>query len=473
MITGRGAAKRLFIFAVIWACLISLSARGYAFAREAEDLSFAEVVLGAQDRILILAPHPDDEVLGCGGIIQQAVRMRLPLKIVFLTYGDNNQWSFAVYRKHPVLMPKAARAMGLIRHDEALAADRILGIDPQQLVFLGYPDFRTINIWYSHWGASAPAKSMLTQVREVPYANAFRPHAAYKGEEIVRDLQAVLREFKPTKIFLSHPADHNGDHRALYLFTRVALWGLEGEINAALYPYLIHFRRWPQPKNYHPDMQLKPPSFFQDKIVWQSHSLSPDGVKVKYSAIKKHRSQFISSAGYLLSFVRPNELFGDFPAVVLRPRHSSLFLRSGGEQGAAQSPEELTDEERAVFVGIEENYVRLEGDYLVFSVKLSRPVAKSVGVSLYIFGYRSDRQFQDMPKLHISFGAIEHKVFDQNRLLPLGIIEVVRQPKKITIRLPLAVLGNPQRVLTSARTYSGVVPLDRVSWRVAEICVKE
>ncbi|MEJ2568618.1 MAG: PIG-L family deacetylase, partial [candidate division WOR-3 bacterium] len=32
-----------------------------------------KIKLEEDDRILVLAPHPDDEVLGCGGIIQKAV----------------------------------------------------------------------------------------------------------------------------------------------------------------------------------------------------------------------------------------------------------------------------------------------------------------------------------------------------------------------------------------------------------------
>src|SRR6266540_3581596 len=45
------------------------------------------------DRILVLAPHPDDEVLGTGGVLREASRRRLPLRVVFLTSGDSNEWS--------------------------------------------------------------------------------------------------------------------------------------------------------------------------------------------------------------------------------------------------------------------------------------------------------------------------------------------------------------------------------------------
>jgi hypothetical protein len=112
--------------------------------------------LNPDDRIMVLAPHPDDESIGCGGVIQQAVAMKLPVRIVWLTNGDNNEWSFIMYRKHLVFMPEACRQMGEVRHHEAVAAAKILGVDSSQLAFLGYPDFGTLTIWYRHWGDRPP-----------------------------------------------------------------------------------------------------------------------------------------------------------------------------------------------------------------------------------------------------------------------------------------------------------------------------
>jgi LmbE family N-acetylglucosaminyl deacetylase len=423
----------------------------------------------SEDRILILAPHPDDEVLGCAGIIQKAVAARVPLRIVFLTYGDNNQWSFILYRKHPVVMPKAAEAMGLVRHDEAIEADKILGVTEEQLTFLGYPDFKTLDIWYSHWGESPAAASMLTEVRAVPYSNAFRPGAPYKGEEIIQDLKTILREFRPTKIFLSHPADHNPDHKALYLFTCVVLWDLESEMKFTLYPYLIHYINWPNSLGYHPEVALTPPAFFKQNITWRSIALTGPQVESKHNAIKQHRSQYESSKQYLLSFIRPNELFGDFEPVVLSARLAPMLLTSKSKEDLAELPEQLIDSERVSFVGIEKHSVALEGDNLVVTTTLSRPLGEAVGLSIYLFGYRSDKDFKDMPKLHIRFGAIEHNILDQGRVLEKDIIEVVRKPREITIKIPLKILGDPQRILTSVNTYLGMVPLDWVSWRVIEI----
>ena len=436
---------------------------------QAQELTSDIVELSPQDRILILAPHPDDEILGCGGIIQRAKKMNLPVKIVFLTYGDNNQWSFLVYRKHLVVMPKAVQGMGMVRHDEAIEAAKVLGLSAKQLVFLGYPDFYTFDIWSAHWGSAAPAKDMLTEAASVPYTNAFRTGAPYKGEEILKDLKAILQEFEPTKIFLSHPADHNGDHRALYLFTRVALWELGNETKIRLYPYLIHYKNWPLPRGYHPSRRIIPPDIFKNEISWLACNLDQEEIDKKCAAIKKHRSQYQSSASYLLSFIRANEFFGDFPAVRLISNTFEELLSATSQDESKDIPEELLDEERAAFVGVRKYSVGIKDNNLIISVKLSRPLGKTVGVSLYAFGYRKDRDFAKMPKFHIKFGAVGHKVLNQNKILSPKLIKTKRTSKEITINIPLSLLGNPQKILTSAQTYLGEVPLDWVSWRIVEI----
>ena len=451
---------------------LALSFLGCRPPRVGQAPDWPPITFTSTDRVLILAPHPDDEVLGCGGIIQQAVPMRIPVRVVFFTYGDNNQWSFLVYRKHLVLTPIAVRRMGLVRHDEAVAAAHVLGLSDKDLTFFGYPDFGTLPIWNEHWGERPPFQSMLTRVRAVPYANALRPGAPYKGEEVLRDLEQVLRQFQPTKVFVSHPGDHMPDHAALYLFTRVALWDLAKEMSPELYAYLLHFRHWPLPRGFRPSEPLEPPRPFREPIVWRSHPLRPGEVERKRSAITAHRTQYRSSAQYLLSFIRPNELFGDFPSLPLSFSASPVPLSADGHRagsGPSRAPEQLTDEERAAFVGVEERLLRLEGQELVMSMRFSRPFAAAVGASIFIFGYRGDRPFGQMPKIHVRLGRLGIDATDQGRPLPKDTVIVHRGLKDITVRLPLSILGAPEKILTSARTYLGEVPLDWVSWRILEL----
>ncbi len=423
------------------------------------------LTLNENDRILVLAPHPDDEVLACGGIIQAALAKKLPVRIVYFTYGDNNEWAFLLYRKHPVLEPRAMKAMGEIRHGEALAAGRALGVTSNDQEFLGYPDFGTLFIWDGHWGAEPPFRSMLTHVTQVPYADALRPGAAYKGEEIIKDLEGVLREFKPTRIFVSHPADHHPDHRALYLFTRVALWELESEMKPELWPYLVHFKGWPRPLTYQPDIELTPPPYFADEIAWHSFPLTPGQVGTKRLALLAHASEIRATPG-LIAFVRPNELFGNYPVVRLSTVMATPAVPGRTSFGALPEMQEyLSDNEREAFVGIEDRLIGLEDGKLTVRIRLSRPLAKATEISVQAFGFRPDRPFQDMPKIHVKLGALNNRVLDQNRVLPDETVEIERSPKEIVVRIPLAVLGAPDRVLTSAHTYLGDVSLDWVAWR--------
>jgi len=430
----------------------------------------SSLIFSANDRILVLAPHPDDEVLGAGGVIQQAVAGHLPIRVVFLTYGDSNQWSFLLYRKHPVVFPGAVETMGLVRHDEAINASRILGVGAQNLIFLGYPDFGTLNIWYYHWNQRPAYRSIMTRVTAVPYKGAFRPGASYKGEEIVTDLRAILRDFKPTKIFVSHPADHNGDHLALYLYLRVALWdeGMEGKVQ--LYPYLIHYLTWPKPKGFHPEKYLTPPDALANDENWVQYHLTPTQIITKEKALQAHKTQYFSSPRYLLSFVKFNELFGDIPPLKLQLNKNVYFFTPQKKILTPQElPEELNEQERSAFVGVDWKSLRWESKNLVVTIGLSKPLAQDVEASIYFFGYSNKTPFEQMSKINVRLGVLSYSVYDQNKRLNQDVVQVKRSPNDVTITVPLGLLGDPQKILSSARTTLGNFPLDNASWVVIEL----
>ncbi|HSA95906.1 MAG TPA: PIG-L family deacetylase [Acidobacteriota bacterium] len=410
-----------------------------AVGRPAERVPAVLPVRG--DRILVLAPHPDDETLACGGIIQKAVALRVPVHIVFMTYGDDNEWSFFVYRKHPVLEAAAAEKMGRIRDEEARRAAAKLGLRPDQLTFLGYPDHGLESIWLDHWSGEPPAVGGLSRARQVPYPDAYRPGAPYKGEEIISDLEAVLREFHPTKVFLSHPADHHPDHRSLYAFACVALWDIEERLEAPqLFPYLVHFGSWPDPRGLHPTLEASPPSALRSGIAWSSEVLKEREVSVKLEALKQHKTQYESSAPFLGAFIRRTELFGDFPEIV-------------AGRGNADP------EERRVQVQVRDGRLVIAAD--------GRPgEAKKARFSFRAFGYRRDVPFGHMPKLRVSIADGSPKVFkDANKLDP-KTVEVEREGSKLVVSLPLEALGDPQKVFLGSWTPPGADPTGYFSWKV-------
>ncbi len=449
----------LFLLAVIAAL-----GRTAPSGQPAGPFSASRLTLGAGDRILVLAPHPDDESIGCGGMIQQAVDLGLPVRVVYLTNGDANEWSFTLYSRRPELLPGQVEAMGQVRQNEALAATKILGLQPAQVTFLGYPDFGTLRIWEGHWGTEPPFRSLLTRVTQVPYAGAYRPGAAYKGEDILADLEANIRAFGPTKMCLSHPADNNPDHEALYAFTRVALWDLG--LDPQLYPYLVHTAGWPLPRGAEPELPLTPPASLAGQETWWTLPLSRAQNDRKLAALQAHRTQYESNGRYLSSFIRANELFGAYEDAALPPADGQRGLDAAEPESGAR--EGLTDEEQAKFVGVEWRTVRREGNDLVLTMALSKPLAEGVGLSAYLFGYRQDKPFAAMPKIHVQIGALTHRVYDQNHPLGEQAVTVNRTAREIVLRVPLALLGGPDRALISARTYLGNVPLDAAAWRVLD-----
>ena len=89
-------------------------------------------VCGAGDP-LVLAPHPDDESLGCGGLIARAVASgRSPL-VVVLTDGAGS---------HPGSVAYPGARLAALREAETLAAVGALGLGAERVVFLREADTR-------------------------------------------------------------------------------------------------------------------------------------------------------------------------------------------------------------------------------------------------------------------------------------------------------------------------------------------
>lgn len=80
---------------------------------------------------LILAPHPDDESLGCGGFIAEAVAQGRPPVVVIVSDGAGS---------HPASQEWPAARLVEQREKEARDAVKILGLPSDRLHFLGLRD---------------------------------------------------------------------------------------------------------------------------------------------------------------------------------------------------------------------------------------------------------------------------------------------------------------------------------------------
>jgi LmbE family N-acetylglucosaminyl deacetylase len=418
-----------------------------------------ELTLKDDDRILVLAPHPDDEVLAAGGVVQQALAKGLPVKVVFLTNGDNNEFAFLYFSKAFTLDPSSALYAGQTRALEALRAGRELGLETSDEAFLGYPDFGTLEMWKHRWSDREAFRSMFSEQSQVPYWFARTPDAPYKGESLLTDLTEILADFKPTKVFVSHPADTNPDHVAYDLYLRTALWDLEDEVKPVVFSYLTHYGQWPQPRGRLFEAPLEPPAKLDEAGRWVVLPLQPDQVTKKLDAIKRHKTQYSAAKAYLESYMRTNELFDPVKDIALVPGTEGVLLLPSGTGVAAGSalPEGASPDAA-------QRRVRLEGNDLVFSVSLDPASTAEVNTSLYAFGYRPDRPFGEMPKLYVEANSSALMVEERRQAMPTDAVKVSSSPGQIEVRIPLDTLGNPDRIFLTADAHAEEYDLDVLPW---------
>jgi LmbE family N-acetylglucosaminyl deacetylase len=353
--------------------------------------------------------------------------------------------------------------LGETRREEALNAQGILGITPEQVIFLGYPDGGGLEIFEKHWGESEPYRALLSGQNSVVYTFTQTPNALFKGESIVADLNQVIRDFQPTRIFTSHPGDVHPDHQTLPLFLQVALWELEDQLTPEVYHFITHYGRWPQPRGYQPEHPLEPPAQYDVANRWNVFPISEQEREAKLEALQAHKTQWGSGQPYLESVVRANELFDVIDEIPISPGEEVEILPAE----TAFSGEVLhlhPEDQQAAFTEAEVRSVKLEDDQIVFALELEQPLEGDVHARVWTMGYRPDMPFGDMPKLYMDLSSSGYKIIDRGQELPADSITVTGSPTRSEVRVPLALLGDPERIMLSAQTTVGDVPLDNIPW---------
>ncbi len=131
---------------------------------------------------LVLSPHPDDETLGCGGLLAAAGKAGIAAHVVILTDGAA---SHPKSRSHP---PSRLTAL---RQDEARRAVACLGMREDHLRFLDLPDAAT-------------------------------PSAGPAFDAAVEAIVRLAREREAATLFVTWGHDPHCDHETAYAMARVA-----------------------------------------------------------------------------------------------------------------------------------------------------------------------------------------------------------------------------------------------------------
>ncbi len=152
-------------------------------------------------RVLVVAAHPDDELLGAGGtLIKHAengdcVRTVLMCEGESLRYGKNSG------------------------QDEAISeAAQILGIS--RPITLGYPDQRL---------------------------------DTYTLTELIRPLEEISREYRPDIVYCQWGGDANRDHQIVFEAANIAFRPLDGQLTEFYCFYTVSSTEWAYPRSFVPD----------------------------------------------------------------------------------------------------------------------------------------------------------------------------------------------------------------------------
>lgn len=270
--------------------------------------------LTRSDRILIVAPHPDDESLAPAGVIRHAVEKKIPVKVVLMTTGDGYKRAVQVY--YGIIDPTAEdfRRLAGVRHLESLNAMKELGLREGDVIFLAYPDGGTNSLFEVNWDYDNLHQS-LNGGTSAPYPFAYELGAPYCGENVVKDLEKIVADFKPTMVLYPDPGDDHHDHWATGAFLEYVL--ARRNYQGKQVTYLVHKGfDWPTPWAYRPERELLPPSdLVRTDAKWTRFFLSKSEEVRKRKAIKRYVSQFDLMEPFLDAFVRRNELFATYPDI--------------------------------------------------------------------------------------------------------------------------------------------------------------
>ena len=170
-------------------------------------------------KILIIAPHPDDEVLGCGGTIIKHSQKGDDAYLCIVTKGYGPDWSEQYLREEKTAIKKSNSLLGI-----------------KKTYFL---DFLTAKL------------------------------DTFPQKELNDSVFKVVKEVKPEIIFLPHPGDLNKDHRLVFeagMFAAKPVFG--SSVKKVLCYEVLSETEWGSPleRNFIPNTYIDISDVLKDKL---------------------------------------------------------------------------------------------------------------------------------------------------------------------------------------------------------------
>ncbi|MGH7621953.1 MAG: PIG-L deacetylase family protein [Gemmatimonadaceae bacterium] len=271
-----------------------------------------DIDLSAATRLLVVSPHPDDGTLGGAGLIERVRGLGGAVRVVQITSGD--AFSTGLIAEAHLTHPTASdyRRYGAQRERESVAALRALGVARANVITLGFPDDGLCELAPDRRAITAAAfKSPYTHRASPPRSERLLSGIAYRGQDLGRELERILVDFRPTVVLMPHPRDEHPDHCTTHLWVHEALAVVAtgpAPIAPVLLHYLVHYPNWPAADN--GAAALAPPArLLTANSQWKSLALTPRERAGKERAVAAYKTQVLAIGPFLESFDRSNELY--------------------------------------------------------------------------------------------------------------------------------------------------------------------
>lgn len=216
-----------------------------------------QIAILPTDRILVIAPHPDDESIGSGGLLLRARQAGAEVRVIFCTSGDDNPWPQRAIERRVFISASARSRWAARRREEARTALRFLLGSNASSLFLNLPDQGVTRVLLRG------------------------------GEQTIATLRAEFAALRPTLVVLPSADDAHPDHSALHVLSRFAF---SGELaGCRILTYVVHRRGKSAPW---PSLLLR---------------LTEAEVRDKRQAILCHETQMVLSRRRFTAYARTEE----------------------------------------------------------------------------------------------------------------------------------------------------------------------
>ncbi|MDX6766268.1 MAG: PIG-L family deacetylase [Candidatus Methylacidiphilales bacterium] len=210
--------------------------------------------------ILVVAPHPDDAALGCGGWMLEAGQRGRDIHILCLTDGAAS---------HPGDPAWPEEQLRRVRRIEEQTAATHLGIPAERLHFFDWPDGRLEQLAQNEPGR-------------------------------VAELATFLESLRPSMVLVTARDEPSCEHRAA---CRMLYAAIE---KSQLRPLVLEYAVW---------ARWSPPSLWRAMRgcrEWHYHYVGPEERRSRASAVAAHASQHAAPGlpgGFFQVFRRPEEVY--------------------------------------------------------------------------------------------------------------------------------------------------------------------